>query len=204
MLICCLDLEGVLIPEIWIEVAKRTSIDGLKLTTRDIPDYDELMQHRLGLLEEHSIGLASIQSVIGEMSPLPGAADFLEALREQFQVAILSDTFYEFARPLMRQLHSPLLLCHRLVIEDDRIAGYQLRQADSKREAVLAFRSLNYQVLAAGDSYNDTAMLTEADSGVLFCPPDNVIREFPQFEVVTDYADLLSALTVAAEQLTTN
>lgn len=190
MELACLDLEGVLVPEIWIGVAKATGIDDLRLTTRDISDYDELMQHRLRVMAEHSVTLSQIQAVIAEMGPLPGAAEFLDWLRGRFQVVILSDTFYEFGMPLMAQLGFPTLLCHKLEIADDRVVGYRLRQPDAKRAAVRAFHELNYRVVATGDSYNDTAMLSEADAGILFCPPDNVIAEFPQFPVVTDYHQL--------------
>jgi phosphoserine / homoserine phosphotransferase len=190
----CLDLEGVLVPEIWINVAALTGIEELKATTRDIPDYDKLMQQRLRILSKHKLGLKKIQSVIANMSPLPGAADFLNWLRENFQVTLLSDTFYDFALPLMRQLGYPLLLCHRLKIDNEgMIEDYVLRQKDGKREAVKAFHSLNYSVFAAGDSYNDTSMLSEADAGILFCPPDNVIREFPQFPVTKNYKELREA-----------
>lgn len=193
MNLACLDLEGVLVPEIWIRVAEATGIEELRLTTRDVSDYDVLMQHRITTLAEHGIGLSLIQKVISEMGPLPGAREFLDALRQDFQVVILSDTFYEFAMPLMAQLGYPTLLCHRLLVSDDRLVGYQLRQPDSKRAAVRAFHELNYQVVASGDSYNDTAMLAEADAGILFCPPANVIAEFPQFPVTTDYAQLHQA-----------
>lgn len=195
--LACLDLEGVLVPEIWIGVAKATGIDDLRLTTRDISDYDELMQHRLRVMAEHSVSLSQIQAVIAEMGPLPGAAEFLDWLRGHFQVVILSDTFYEFGMPLMAQLGFPTLLCHKLEIGDDRVVGYRLRQPDAKRAAVRAFHDLNYRVVATGDSYNDTAMLSEADAGILFCPPDNVIAEFPQFPVVTDYHQLQLAFASA-------
>ncbi len=191
--LACLDLEGVLVPEIWIGVAQATGIDDLRLTTRDISDYDQLMQHRLRVMAEHGVTLSQIQAVIAEMGPLPGAADFLDWLRGRFQVVILSDTFYEFGMPLMAQLGFPTLLCHRLTIAEDRVVGYQLRQPDAKRASVQAFHQLNYRVVATGDSYNDTAMLSEADAGILFCPPANVIAEFPQFPVVTDYAALAQA-----------
>ena len=184
MNLACLDLEGVLVPEIWIRVADATGIEELRLTTRDVADYDVLMQHRITTLAEH---------VIAEMGPLPGAADFLDQLRKSFQVVILSDTFYEFAMPLMAQLGYPTLFCHRLQVRDDRLVGYQLRQPDSKRAAVRAFHQLNYQVVAAGDSYNDTAMLAEADAGILFRPPANVVAEFGQFSVTTDYEELHQA-----------
>jgi phosphoserine/homoserine phosphotransferase len=189
--IVCLDLEGVLVPEIWISFAERTGINELRATTRDIPDYDVLMQQRLRLLDQHRLGLHEIQEVIGSMEPMEGAADFIEWLRQRFQVVILSDTYYEFAQPLMRQLGFPTLLCHRLeVAADGRISNYVLRQKDPKRQAVKAFHSLNYHVLAAGDSYNDTGMLSEADAGFLLHAPENVIREFPQFPAVHHYQDL--------------
>ena len=191
--LACLDLEGVLVPEIWIGVAQATGIDDLRLTTRDISDYDQLMQHRLRVMAEHGVTLSQIQAVIAEMGPLPGAADFLDWLRGRFQVVILSDTFYEFGMPLMAQLGFPTLLCHRLTIAEDRVVGYQLRQPDAKRASVQAFHQLNYRVVATGDSYNDTAMLSEADAGILFCPPANVIAEFPQFPVVPDDAALSQA-----------
>ncbi len=197
MNLACLDLEGVLVPEIWIRVAETTGIEGLRLTTRDIADYDELMRHRLGLLDAHGIGLSRIRAVIAEMGPMPGAADFLQWLRTRFQVVILSDTFYEFAMPLMAQLGYPTLLCHRLQVNEDRVSGYALRQPDSKRAAVRAFHHLNYRVVATGDSYNDTAMLAEADAGILFRPPANVVAEFPQFAVVTDYDGLREAFASA-------
>ena len=199
MQIACLDLEGVLVPEIWINVAERTGIEALRRTTRDEPDYDVLMRYRLDILEREGLGLPAIQQVIGEMGPLPGAAAFLDWLRERMQVVILSDTFYEFAAPLMRQLGWPTLFCHRLVVaEDGRITDYQLRQPDQKRRAVEAFHGLHFRVIAAGDSYNDTSMLSEADAGILFCPPDNVVREFPQFPVTRDYAELREAFRAAS------
>ncbi|MDK1023002.1 MAG: bifunctional phosphoserine phosphatase/homoserine phosphotransferase ThrH [Gammaproteobacteria bacterium] len=189
--IICLDLEGVLVPEIWIAFAEITGIEGLKATTRDIPDYDELMTQRLQYLDQHKLGLADIQAVIDQMSLMDGAKDFLDRLREQFQVVILSDTFYEFAQPLMRQLGWPMLLCHRLEIDDrGAVSGYRLRQKDPKRKSVQAFRQLNYRIFAAGDSYNDVGMLAEADAGFLFKPPENVIAEFPQYPVAMNYRDL--------------
>ena len=191
MELACLDLEGVLIPEIWISFAEKTGIDALKATTRDIPDYDVLMKQRLAILKEHNLGLTEIQEVIAELSPIPGAAEFVDWLRERFQVVILSDTFYEFAQPLMRQLGFPTLLCHKLeVAEDGAITDYKLRQVDPKRQSVKAFHSLNYRVIAAGDSYNDTTMLAEADAGILFKAPAKVIEEFPQFPAVHEYEDL--------------
>lgn len=191
MEIACLDLEGVLIPEIWINFAEKTGIDALRATTRDIPDYDQLMLQRLRLLDEHHLGFNEIQEVINTMAPLEGAVEFVDWLRERFQVIILSDTFYEFSQPLMRQLGFPTLLCHRLEIaEDGQVVDYKIRQEDPKRQAVRAFHSLQYRVIAAGDSYNDTTMLAEADQGILFMAPDNVVSEFPQFPAVFSYADL--------------
>ncbi len=191
MEIACLDLEGVLVPEIWINFAERTGIEALKATTRDIPDYDVLMKQRLAILEENNLGLPDIQAVIDEMGPMEGAQEFVTWLRERFQVVILSDTFYEFAQPLMRQLGWPTLLCHRLdVDEKGRVENYNLRQKDPKRQAVKAFHSLNYRVIAAGDSYNDTTMLSEAEAGILFKAPQNVIEEFPQYPAVHTYEDL--------------
>ena len=194
MIIACLDLEGVLVPEIWINVAERTGIDALRMTTRDEPDYDVLMRKRLAILAEHALGLPDIQEVIGGLSPLEGAPDFVDWLRERFQVVILSDTFYEFAAPLMRQLGFPTLFCHRL--ESDakgRVVDYHLRMPDQKRRAVEAFHGLNFKVIAAGDSYNDTSMLGAADAGILFRPPDNVTLEFPQFPVTRSYDELRDA-----------
>ena len=202
MQIACLDLEGVLVPEIWINVAERTGIEGLRATTRDIPDYDVLMQQRLRILEENHVTLVDIQAVINDMGPMTGAREFLDQLREAFQVVILSDTFYEFAAPLMRQLGHPTLLCHRLEMDEmDRIVNYHLRMPDPKRKAVQAFHQLNFKVIAAGDSYNDTTMLAEADAGILFCPPQNVIDEFPQFPVMTNYEELTAAFISAAKTI---
>ncbi|GAB5498248.1 MAG: bifunctional phosphoserine phosphatase/homoserine phosphotransferase ThrH [Pseudohongiellaceae bacterium] len=201
MEIAALDLEGVLIPEIWIGFAEKTGIDALRATTRDIPDYDVLMKQRLGLLREHQLGLPDIQEVIAEMAPLEGAKDFLDWLKSQFQVVILSDTFYEFSRPLMAQLDFPTLFCHRLVADDSgTIVDYKLRQKDPKRQCVKAFHGLNFRVIAAGDSYNDTTMLSEADAGILFSAPDNVIAEFPQFPAVHSYADLRAAFVAASNR----
>ncbi len=201
MEMACLDLEGVLIPEIWINFAERTGIDALKATTRDIPDYDVLMRQRLQILQQHKLGLADIQAVIDQMSPLAGAREFLDWLRERFQVVILSDTFYEFAAPMMRQLGYPTLLCHKLTIDKNgMVEDYQIRQKDPKRQAVKAFHDLNYRVIAAGDSYNDTSMLAEADRGILFRPPQNVIDEFPQFPVVTDYSAFRKAFVQASNR----
>lgn len=191
MEIVCLDLEGVLVPEIWINFAKRTGIKELEATTRDIPDYDVLMRQRLRILDEHKLGLNDIQAVIADMGPLPGAREFVEWVREHFQLIILSDTFYEFAHPLMRQLGWPTIMCHKLETSDEgRITNYLLRQPDQKRMAVKSLHALNYKVVAAGDSYNDTGMLAEADKGILFDAPANVIREFPQFTVTTNYEEL--------------
>jgi len=199
--LACLDLEGVLIPEIWINFAERTGIDELRATTRDIPDYDVLMKQRLGILEQHKLGLADIQDVISGLSPLPGAKDCLDWLRNHFQVVILSDTFYEFAEPLMRQLGFPTLFCHKLEMNDaGMIVDYHLRQADPKRKAVQAFHGLNFRIIATGDSYNDTTMLEEADAGILFCPPQNVIDEFPQFPVAKSYAELRAEFAKASER----
>jgi phosphoserine/homoserine phosphotransferase len=196
--VLCLDLEGVLVPEIWIGVAERTGIAELRVTTRDEPDYDKLMRRRLAILEREGLGLPDIQRVIDALGPLPGAREFLDWARERLQLLILSDTFYEFAQPLMRQLGWPTLFCHRLIVAPDgRIEDYQLRQPDQKRESVRALHGLRFRVIAAGDSYNDTAMLSEADAGILFRPPDNVIREFPQFPVTRDYAELRAAVDKA-------
>ncbi len=201
MEIACLDLEGVLIPEIWIGFAEKTGIDELRATTRDVPDYDVLMKQRLGLLRDHSLGLPDIQEVISSMAPLPGARDFIEWLKERFQVVILSDTFYEFSQPLMRQLGFPTLFCHRLVVDaTGAIVDYRLRQQDPKRQCVKAFHGLNYRIIAAGDSYNDTTMLAEADAGILFKAPDNVIAEFPQFPAVHSYGDLQEQFLLASER----
>lgn len=193
--IVTLDLEGVLIPEIWIAVAERTSIDGLLRTTRNEPDYDVLMRYRLGLLAEHGLTMSLIEDVIAGLVPLPGADDFLAKLRARTQLIILSDTFEQFARPFMRQLDWPTVFCHRLVVADDRIVDYRLRQPDQKRKSVQAFHGLNYRVVAAGDSYNDTTMLGEADAGFLFHAPANVIAEFPQFPALDSYDELLDAIT---------
>ena len=191
MEIACLDLEGVLVPEIWIAFAEKTGIEELKKTTRDEPDYDVLMQYRLDLLRQHKLGLNEIQEVIATLSPLDGAADFVNWLRERFQVVILSDTFYEFASPLMKQLGYPTLLCHKLETDDSgNVVNYRLRQANPKRQAIVGFKSMYYRTIAAGDSYNDATMLAEADAGILFHAPDNVIKEFPQFPAVHTFADL--------------
>jgi len=193
--IVTLDMEGVLTPEIWIAVAERTGLPELRRTTRDEPDYDKLMRGRLAILDRHGITLSRIQDVIGGLEPLPGAVDFLNVLRARTQVIILSDTFEQFAQPLLRQLGWPVLLCHRLVVEHDRITGYQLRIPDQKREAVRALQSIHYRVIAAGDSFNDTSMLKEADHGILFRAPDNVVQQFPQFPAVEDHPALLKSIT---------
>lgn len=187
-------MEGVLTPEIWIAVAEKTRIPELRRTTRDEPDYDQLMRGRLALLDQHGIKLPDIQQVIGSLQPLAGAREFLDELRTLVQVVILSDTFEQFAAPLLRQLNYPTLLCHRLVVEQDRIVDYRLRIRDQKREAVAAFRRMNYHVISAGDSYNDTAMLKEANVGFLIHAPENVKREFPQFPAVESHADLLNLI----------
>lgn len=201
MEIAALDLEGVLVPEIWIGFAEKTGIPEFRATTRDIPDYNELMGQRLELLSRHGLGLPDIQEVIATLKPLDGAADFVDWLRERFQVIILSDTFYEFSQPLMRQLGFPTLFCHRLMADDSgAIVDYKLRQEDPKRASVQAFHALNYRVIAAGDSYNDTSMLKEADAGILFKAPDNVIKEFPQFPAVHSYEELKKEFCAASER----
>jgi phosphoserine/homoserine phosphotransferase len=202
MQVICLDLEGVLVPEIWIAFAERTGIAEFRRTTRDEPDYDKLMRWRLGLLRQHGLKLADIQAVIAGMAPLAGAKDFLDDLRSRFQVVILSDTFYEFADPLMRQLGRPTLLCHRLLTDEAGfVAEYRLRQPDQKRQAVNAFKGLNFRVIAAGDSYNDTAMLGAADAGFFIHPPANIVAQFPQFPVCQNYAELKAAIQAAAARL---
>jgi phosphoserine/homoserine phosphotransferase len=201
-MIACLDLEGVLTPEIWINVSKKTGIQELSLTTRDIPDYDVLMKRRLKILDEHQLTLKNIQEVIGEMKPLEGASEFLEWLKSEFQVIILSDTFYEFAKPLLKQLGYPCLFCHSLEVDsNNRIINYKIRLGDQKYKAVEALQGLNFKIIAAGDSYNDTAMLARADAGILFCPPENVIREFPQFPVTQTYKELKDAFLKARKNL---
>ena len=195
--IVTLDLEGVLVPEIWIAFARKTGIEKLKLTTRDVPDYDELMQGRLEVLSANDLTISAIQEVIGALSPLEGARAFLDELRSFAQVIILSDTFEEFAKPLMRQLGCPTIFCHRLEVEEDRIVRYHLRQQNQKQKAVAAFHSLNYRVIAAGDAFNDITMLQEADAGVLFRAPENVKAQFPQFPAVEDYAALLQRIREA-------
>lgn len=202
MQIVCLDLEGVLVPEIWIAFAERTGIAELRRTTRDEPDYGKLMRFRIALLRERGLKLADIQAVVAGMAPLPGAREFLDGLRAHYQVIILSDTFYEFADPLMQQLGRPTLFCHRLEIDADGfVADYRLRQPDQKRHAVNALRALNFQVLAAGDSYNDTGMLGAAHAGFFIHPPPSIAQQFPQFAVHHDYPGLRSALDAAAQAL---
>ncbi len=192
--IVTLDLEGVLVPEIWIAVAERTGVEALRRTTRDEPDYDVLMRGRLQLLADHGLTMSVIADVISGLSPLDGAKAFLDELRGVTQVLLLSDTFEQFGQPLMRQLGFPTLICHRLVVEDDRIIDYRLRLPDQKRRAVEALHGLNYRVIAAGDSYNDTAMLAEADAGFLFHAPPSIVAEFPQFPAVDDYDTLLQLI----------
>ena len=195
--IVTLDMEGVLTPEIWIAVAEKTGIPELRRTTRDEPDYDKLMRGRLAILDEHGLKLSDIQAVIGTLRPLPGAKEFLDELRSCVQVVILSDTFEQFAAPLLRQLNYPTLLCHRLVVEDDRIVDYQLRIREQKREAVAAFRRMNYNVIAGGDSFNDTAMLLEADTGILFHAPANVKEQFAQLPAVDEYPEFMALIKQA-------
>lgn len=201
MEIVCLDLEGVLVPEIWINFAKKTGIKELEATTRDIPDYDVLMTQRLNILKQHNLGLPDIQAVIADMGPLPGAKEFVEWVRTHFQLIILSDTFYEFAHPLMQQLGWPTIFCHKLEVnEQGLITDYKLRQPDQKREAVKALHGLNFRVIAAGDSYNDTTMLGEADHGFLFDAPANVIAEFPQFPAIHGYDALKKAIISVSQR----
>jgi phosphoserine/homoserine phosphotransferase len=198
----CLDPEGVLVPEIWIEFSRRTGILELSRTTRDEPDYDRLMKYRLDLLKIHKLGLPDIQKVISEMGPLEGAKDFLDALRHDYQVVILSDTFYEFAMPLMAQLNMPVLFCHRLEVDAAGfVVNYHLRMANQKKEAVQRFRELQFKVIAAGDSYNDTAMLGAAHAGILFHPPQNVIDEFPQFPITWNYRELRTEIDQASARI---
>lgn len=192
-----LDMEGVLTPEIWIAVAEKTGIAELRRTTRDEPDYDKLMQSRLAILDQHGLKLSEIQKVIGTLELLPGARAFMDILRSQVQVLILSDTFEQFAAPFMRQLGMPTLLCHTLIVENDKIVNYKLRLPDQKREAVAAFKKLNYRVIAAGDSFNDTSMLKEADAGFLFHAPDTIKAQFPEFKAVDEYDDLLALINKA-------
>jgi len=195
--IVMLDMEGVLTPEIWIAVSERTGIPALRRTTRDEPDYDKLMRGRLAILAQHGLKLSDIQAVIATLEPLPGAVEFLAELRSFVQVVILSDTFEQFAAPLLHRLDYPTLLCHRLVVENDHIVGYQLRIREQKREAVAAFKRMNYSVIAAGDSFNDTAMLSEAHQGILFRAPDGVKKQFPAFPAVETYAEMLGLIRKA-------
>ena len=195
--IVTLDMEGVLTPEIWIAVSEKTGIPELRRTTRDEPDYDKLMRGRLALLDQHGLRLSDIQGVIGTLRPLPGAREFLDELRSCVQVVILSDTFEQFAAPLLRQLNYPTLLCHALVVDDDRVVDYKLRIREQKREAVAAFKAMNYNVIAGGDSFNDTAMLREADCGILFHAPENVRLQFPQFPAVETYTDFMGLIKQA-------
>lgn len=191
MWIVCADLEGVFVPEVWINFAKKTGIDALKLTTRDIKDYDELMRYRLKILDEHNLKIQDIQEVISTMKPLDGALEFTRWLRSVTRFAIVSDTFVEFAKPLMEQLENPFLLCHSLVIDETgRVVDYKLRQADPKRRTVEAFQSLKYKVLAFGDSYNDIPMIESADVGILYCPPENVVKDYPQFPIARNLNEL--------------
>lgn len=202
MQLVCLDLEGVLVPEIWIEFAERTGIPELRRTTRDEPDYDKLMKYRLGLLSQHKLGLPDIQKVIAAMGPMAGARAFLDELRRDFQVIILSDTFYEFAMPLMAQLGFPTLFCHKLEANAEGfLVDYHLRMPNQKKESVQRFKELNFKVIAAGDSYNDTAMLGEAHAGILFHPPENVIREFPQYPVTMNYGELRQQIDLASRRI---
>lgn len=202
MEVACLDLEGVLVPEIWIAVAQRTGIDALRATTRDVPDYDDLMRQRLSLLHRHGLGIDAIRAVIAPLDPFPGAAEFLDWLRERFQVVVLSDTFYEFATPLMRKLGWPTLFCNHLDIgEGGKIVGYRLRQPDQKRQAVKALRALNFRTIAAGDSYNDTNMMAEADAGIFFRPPQDIAQQFPQYPVTQTYEEMREAFRRTSARL---
>ena len=201
-MIACLDLEGVLLPEIWIKFAEKSGIDDLKITTRDIPDYSELMRTRLQILQNHNLKINDIQDVIKTLKPLEGAKEFLLWLKSEFQVIILSDTFYEFSGPLMKQLEYPTLFCHQLVIDDKgSIVDFHLRQEDQKTKAVKALQGLNFKVISAGDSYNDTGMLKQADSGILFCPPESVVKEFPQYPIANSYKEFKALLLSAREKL---
>jgi phosphoserine/homoserine phosphotransferase len=199
-IIACLDMEGVLTPEIWINVAEKTGIPELRLTTRDIPDYDVLMKKRLGILDQHKLKLADIQEVIGALKPLDGAVEFVDWLRERCQVIVLSDTFYEFAAPLMRQFGYPTLFCNRLEVDDaGHIRHYHLRQRNQKRQTIVALKSLYFKTVAIGDAYNDTPMLLEADIGIFYRPPDKIVKEFPQIPVTRTYAELKAQLGKAGE-----
>lgn len=199
MKVVCLDLEGILIPEIWIAFAEYTGIDDLRLTTRDIPNYDELMQRRLCILREHNLGLGDIQTVISGMQPLEGAEQFLDWLRQRFQVVLVTDSFYEFIMPLIRQMGYPFVLCHNLKVDDNGfVTHYILRKRDWKRQVVRAFHELNYRVISCGDSYNDVTMLEESDAGIWFRPSENVAAEFPQYIVTQDYQELREAFLDAS------
>jgi len=194
-MIACLDLEGVLLPEIWIKFAEKTGVEELKLTTRDIPNYDELMNKRLNILRENNFKLSDIKDVISTLEPLEGAIEFHQWLRSNFEVIILSDTFYQFVEPLMKKLDYPTLFCHQLVIDsNDSISGYKLRQANGKQEAVKALQKLNFKIVAAGDSYNDIGMLKQADMGILYDPPENVVNDYPQFPVSKNYTEFKKML----------
>tara|TARA_B100001115_G_scaffold73989_1_gene54520 strand:+ start:385 stop:1008 length:624 start_codon:yes stop_codon:yes gene_type:complete len=202
MLAICLDLEGVLIPEIWINLAERTGITALTRTTRDEPDYDRLMSYRLGILDQNNIKMDDITSTIGSMEPMEGATEFLASLESRWPTLILSDTFSQFAKPILKKLGNPTLLCHTLLIDETgRIEDWKIRYDDHKRKAVDSLIEMNYQVIAAGDSYNDTSMLSAASAGILFRPPENVIEEFPQFPVAMDYSGLIDAIESAAKDL---
>lgn len=202
MKVVALDLESVLIPEIWITVAERSGVEDLKLTTRDVSDYDELMNRRLQLCRSNNISLADIQAITGEMAPLPGAIEFVQWIKESYQFAILSDTFYEFAAPVMKTLSCHMLFCHNITVGDDGfLSGYKLRQKEQKYETVKALRGLNCDVVAAGDSYNDTTMLAEANAGILYCPPDSLVKEFPQFPVARDYDEFRKLIVEAFDAL---
>jgi phosphoserine/homoserine phosphotransferase len=201
-MIACLDIEGVLLPEIWIKFAEKSGIDELKITTRDIPDYSKLMRARLQILQSHKLKINDIQEVIKTLTPLKGAKEFLLWLKSEFQVIILSDTFYEFTGPLMKQLDYPTLFCHQLVIDNKgSIIDFHLRQEDQKTKAVKALQGLNFKVISAGDSYNDTGMLKQADSGILFCPPESVIKEFPQYPIAKNYSEFKALLMSVREKL---
>ena len=201
-MIACLDLEGVLLPEIWIKFAEKTGIDELKVTTRDIPDYSKLMQKRIDILQAHNLKINDIQNVINTLEPLEGAKEFLFWLKSEFQVIILSDTFYEFSGPLMKQLDYPTLFCHQLVVDNKgSIVDFHLRQEDQKTKAVKALQGLNFKVIAAGDSYNDIGMLQQADRGILFCPPESVIKEFPQYPIANNYKGFQDLLISARQKL---
>ena len=201
-MIACLDLEGVLLPEIWIEFAEKSGINELKITTRDIPDYSKLMRMRLQILQSHNLKINDIKEVIKTLKPLRGAKEFLLWLKSEFEVIILSDTFYEFSGPLMKQLDYPTLFCHQLVIDSKgTIVDFHLRQEDQKTKAVKALQGLNFKVISAGDSYNDTGMLKQADSGILFCPPESVINEFPQYPIANNYRDFKALLLSSREKL---